>query len=211
MSDRPVFPLRYAVGAALCLVVGGCQAYQVGNPFLPKSRLLAVADDPTAEVKITNTGGTVFQVVSTEALNFTIRPYPCDLTPGVRINAYVVDWFDINGSPIAGNIIPSRSQGLGIYLNKGVGAGNCGTSGGGASAERKVSVPVVTNPVVEFGRTNGFVFDTKTNAFLVRTDAWPQFLTGKVTFSGRDDNGNPLENVSAFFSLKYIVSSTATN
>ncbi|MBM3274929.1 MAG: hypothetical protein FJZ00_07235 [Candidatus Sericytochromatia bacterium] len=216
MSDRAVFPLRYAVGAALCLVVGGCQALQMGNPLLPKARLLATPNTSVTEVKITATGigslgSPTFRTEEPQPLEFTLRPFPCDLTPGVRINAYAVDWFDQNGSPIAGSIIPSRTQGVGLYLAKGVGAGNCGSGGGAGAAEQKVTVPVVTNPVIDFGINNGFVQSARTKEILIRQEAWPQFLTGKVTFSGRDDNGNPLENVAAFFTLKYTLSSQATN
>ncbi|MBM3267846.1 MAG: hypothetical protein FJZ01_09380 [Candidatus Sericytochromatia bacterium] len=208
-------PVRYAVAAGLVVVATGCPAMNPfnGNPFLPRARLLAIADDAETKVKLEQVSSGVFkQTIEPEQMKFTLRPYPNDITPGVHVNAYKIEWFDMNGVQIDKQIIPPRTQGVGLYLERGSGGGAAGAAGGGGGTTSKsLQIPVVTNPVVDFGRQNGFRFDPAKNTFVERTDAWSQFLTGRVTFSGRDDNGNPLENTQAYFTLRFTTIASASN
>jgi len=213
MGDRAVSALRFAVAAGLCVIVAGCEAYKIGNPFLPKAKILASADDPKTEVTISPPGRDQVWASKTqpETMKFTLRPFPGDITPGVRINSYTIDWFDINGSAIPGNSIPARTQGISVYLEKGSGATTGGAPvGGGANTAKTIEIPVVTNPVIGFGIQNGFIFDSTSDTYLVRTDGWSQYLSGRVTFSGRDDNGYPVDNVSAYFTLKFTTQSSGS-
>lgn len=210
MGDRALLALQFAVAAGLSLVVGGCDAFKIGNPFLPKAKLLASVDDSLTTVTIQHVRGDFFEwKADPEKMKFKVQPFPSDITPGVRINSYAVEWFDNNGSPILGSIIPSRTQGVSIYLERGKGstAGGTGAAAGGDTS-KTIEIPVITNPVVDFGKQNGFIFDPAKNTFAARTDNWSQFLTGKVTFSGRDDNGYALDNVQAYFTLRFITNAT---
>ncbi len=210
MGDRAVFALQFAVAAGLSLFVGGCDAFKIGNPFLPKAKLLAGVEDSLTTVTIQNVRGDFFDwKTEPEIMRFTVQPFPNDITPGVRINSYTVEWFDVNGSPILGSIIPSRTQGVSLYLERGKGAGAAGgTTTGSGDTSKVIEIPVVTNPVIDFGKQNGFTFDPTKNSYASRTDNWSQFLTGRVTFSGRDDNGYALDNVSAYFTLRFITNAT---
>jgi hypothetical protein len=212
MGDRAVRMLRYAAAAGLFLLVAGCQAYRIGNPFLPQARLLAQSDDAQTTVTLDCASATSFKITtSPESMKFTLRPFPADITPGVRIDAYTVDWLDQYGNS-ASSEIPPRTQGLGLYLERGQGAAAGGggaaggAAGGGGQTAKSINISVVTNPVLEFGKKRGY----QTGTCTARTDDWGQFLTGRVTFSGRDDNGHPLENLQAFFTLRYVTTASAT-
>lgn len=214
MGDRVACALRSAVAVGLSLVVGGCEAFKIGNPFLPKAKLLVTVEDALTTVTIQHVRGDFFDwKTEPERVRFKLQPFPDDITPGVRINAYRIDWFDSNGSPILGSVIPARTQGVSLYLERGKGTtsgsgGGSGTGTAGGDTSKLIEIPVVTNPVVDFGKQNGFVFDPAKNTFLSRTDNWSQFLTGRVTFSGRDDNGYALDNVVGNFTLRFVTNAT---
>lgn len=201
--------IRWAWTCSLGLL-GGCDALRIGNPFLPKANLLASADDATTTVKIeANQGasGAFKFTVNPTTMKVSLRPFPGDITPGVRINAYSIDWFDMNASPISPNILPPRVQGVSVYLARG---GGGSSTGGRGDTNKQLEIPVVTNPLLDYGISNGFLFNPATQRFGVRTDNWSQYLTGRITFSGRDDNGYPVENLSTNFTLKFETTDTGT-
>ncbi|MBU6427685.1 MAG: hypothetical protein KGR26_01620 [Cyanobacteria bacterium REEB65] len=221
------FRMIFAVGAIS--TVAGCQAFAMGNPLLPRARLQANVEDPTTTITITPTSAKDFTyTVSPTVTRFLLSPIPGDIAPASTITAYQIQWFDINGATISPSLIPERTQGVSISLPKGLasngttGAGTTtgttgtgvapttGTTGTGTGNSGEVDVPVVSTALTSYGFDNGYTLDPIQNLPVPRSDPWSQYLTGKVIFSGRDDNGWPIvgsngvDPVVAYFQLQFV-------
>ncbi len=220
-ARRPAIWLRGLLAGALVGAVAGCQAYSMGNPFLPRARLQAIVEDPTTTVTITPTSATNYTTaVAPQVTRFLLQPVPGDIAPASTITAFSIQWYDIDGATISSQLIPPRTQGVTVLVPKGVasttGSTTTGTTGStsGSSATTgangEVDIPVVTNGVTGYGFDNGFTIDPVQNVAVPRTDQWSQYLTGKVTFSGRDQNGWPIvgpdgvDPPTAYFQLEFV-------
>ncbi len=229
-AKRPAIWLRGLLAAAMVGAVAGCQAYSMGNPFLPRARLQAIVEDPTTTVTIMPTSTTNYtSAVSPQVTRFLLQPVPGDIAPASTITAFSIQWYDIDGATISSQLIPARTQGITVLVPKGVASTNGtsgstsgttgSTSGGSATtgANGEVDIPVVTNGVTGYGFDNGFTTDPVQNVAVPRTDQWSQYLTGKVTFSGRDENGWPIvgpdgvDPPTAYFQLEFITEASGSS
>lgn len=226
---RVAYWVRAGLASACIAAVAGCQAFSMGNPFLPRARLTVVVEDPQVTVTITPTSATTFTyTASPQVTRFHLQPVQNDLAPAAQITSYSIQWFDINGATISPSLIPVRTQGISVMLPRGqasVGGTTGGTTGstaggttgvGGSGFDGEVDIPVITNDVTQYGFDNGYTTDPVNNVAVPRTDQWSQYLTGKVTFSGRDENGWPIVGpdgsspLTADFTLQFVTQASGS-
>ena len=227
-AKRPAIWLRGLLAAAMVAAVAVCQAYSMGNPFLPRARLQAIVEDPTTTVTITPTSASNYtDAVSPQVTRFLLQPVPGDIAPASTITAFSIQWYDIDGATISPQLIPLRTQGVTVLVPKGLastngstGSGTSGSTSGSTAttgANGEVDIPVVTNGVAAYGFDNGFTTDPVQNVAVPRTDPWSQYLTGKVTFSGRDENGWPVvgpdgvDPPTAYFQLEFVTQASGSS
>jgi len=203
------------VVAALAATTAACDAFMMGNPFLPKAYVLIDADPQTTVMKLTyDFTNSVFQRNSQAESKMVIKPRSGDIMPGVTFTDYTLRFKDNKNQDIDSFLIQDQHLGTAVYIPK-----TTGTSGGsgaaGGSQGKAIEIPVVSPQLWEFGEREGFK-DGMNNGVagkVPKTEAWPQNLTGVVTFYGKDDNGYSIE-ASGTFTVKFeteIIPATATN
>lgn len=207
------------VVAALAAMTTACDAFMLGNPFLPKANVLIDADPQTTVMKLTydfNTG--VFQRDSQTESKMVIKPRSGDIMPGVTFTDYTLRFKDNKNQDIDSFLIQEQHLGTAVYIPKTTGGADGGGASGGSGAStdgKAIEIPVVSPQLWEFGEREGFREGTSNGipGKLPKSEAWAQNLTGVVTFYGKDDNGYPIV-ASGTFTVKYetgIIPATATN
>ncbi len=199
------------VVAALAATTAACDAFMMGNPFLPKANVLIDADPQTTVMKLTYdfTTGAFLRDAEAES-KMTIKPRSGDIMPGVTFTDYTLSFKDNLSQKIDSYLIQEQHLGTAVYIPKTTGTGS-GTSAGGKAIE----IPIVSPQLWEFGEREGFTTGSSNGVpgMVPRTAAWPQNLTGVVTFYGKDDNGYPIV-ASGTFTVKFeteIVPAALTN
>lgn len=202
--------VRIALAATAIVTATACDAFIMGNPFLPKANVLVEADPQTTVMKITYdfTTGAFTHEAEAES-KMVIKPRSGDIMPGVTFTDYTLRFKDNRNQDIASYLIQEQHLGTAVYIPK--------TSGGaGANSEGKaIEIPVDSPQLREFGEREGFK-DGESNGVrgkVPKTEAWPQNLTGVVTFYGKDDNGYAIV-AEGTFTVKFetdIVPAAITN
>lgn len=198
-----------AVLAALAATTAACDAFMLGNPFLPKANVLIEAEPQTTVMRITYDYTThVFQHDTEAESKLVIKPRSGDIMPGVRFSEYTLRFKDNKGQDISSYLLPEQRLGTAVYIPK--------TTGEDGGQGKAIEIPIVSPQLEKFGESEGFTDGYLTdNVFgkIPKTQAWPQNLTGVVTFYGQDDNGFPIE-AQGTFTVKYvteIIPPTTTN
>ncbi len=198
------------VVVALAATTSACDAFILGNPFLPKANVLIDADPQTTVMKLTYdyTTGAFSREADTES-KMLIKPRSGDIMPGVTFTDYTLRFKDNRSQDIASYLIQEQHLGTAVYIPKTT--GTSAQSGEGKAIE----IPVVSPQLWEFGEREGFK-DGSSNGVsgkVPKTEAWPQNLTGVVTFYGKDDNGYKIV-AEGTFTVKFetaIVPAAVTN
>jgi hypothetical protein len=205
MGDHTRKLARGAGLAALAASLTACDAFMLGNPFLPKANVLIEAEPQTTVMKLTydfTTG--VFQREPEAQSKMMIKPRSGDIMPGVHFTNYTLRFKDNRDQLIDSYLLPEQNLGTAVYIPKTAGS----TGGSGASGEGKaIEIPVVSPQLWKFGEENGFVpgVSASTPGWIPKSDPWPQNLTGIVTFYGKDDNGYPIK-AEGTFTVKFETS-----
>jgi len=188
--------------AALTVTTTSCDAFMIGNPFLPKANVLIDAEPQTTVMKLTYDFNThTFQRDPAAESKMVIKPRSGDIMPGVTFTDYTLRFKDNKNQDIDSYLIQEQHLGTAVYIPKTTG----GAEGGGANADGKaIEIPVVSPQLWEFGEREGFREGVSNgiSGKLPKTEAWPQNLTGVVTFFGKDDNGYPIV-ASGTFTVKF--------
>jgi len=200
--------------AALAATTTACDAFMMGNPFLPKANVLIDAEPQTTVMKLTyDFTNASFQHDSQAESKMTIKPRSGDIMPGVTFTDYTLRFKDNKNQDIASYLIQEQHLGTAVYIPKTTGTG--GSGGAGGAAGKAIEIPVVSPQLWEFGEREGFKDGVNNGVAgkVPKTEAWPQNLVGVVTFYGKDDNGYPIV-ASGTFTVKFevgIVPASATN
>lgn len=194
-----------AVGA---MALAGCKAFEIGNPFLPRARILVSADPQVTQVPLVfnqQTGLIQRDGQNNTTTRFVLRPFPGDVTPGVLFDTYTISFKDQNGAKINTLLIPERRLQTSIYVPKGQAApaGQAPDPGAGMGQGITVEIPIRSEQVDIYGIQNAFTRDQNGAITGMNVEPWNQNLTGVVTFYGRDDNFYPI-TAEAYFTLRYM-------
>lgn len=195
MGDLSRKLAKGAVLAALTATTAACDAFMMGNPFLPKAHVLVDAEPQTTVMKLTYdfTTGSFKQDKESES-KIVIKPRPGDIMPGVLFTDYKLRFKDNKGQLIDSYLIQEQSLGTAVYIPK-----TTGTSAQGA-ANKAIEIPIISPQLWEFGEREGFMpgFSNHITGFVPTTTPWSQNLSGVVTFYGKDDNGYPIQAEGTF-------------
>ena len=213
--DRVRFRSRRLLGGSLVLLTTACAAYQIGNPFLPEARILVTVNPSVVESKIAYDENVSSYVYETRNADFQLSPFPNDTTPAVTFTDYEVTYRNQDGAEISPFTIPKRRLAATVFVNRsGVTGGGAPAAGGGAPAaggggqgaagggqagagiQPTCTVPVVSEDVIRYAITNGFVKVGSTIA--QNPENWSSNLSGFVTFYGRDENLYPIRAQGTF-------------
>jgi hypothetical protein len=186
--------------AALAATTAACDAFMMGNPFLPKANVLIDADPQTTIMRLTydfTTGS--FQRDAEAESKMVIKPRSGDIMPGVTFTDYTLSFKDNRNQKIDSYLIQEQHLGTAVYIPK-----TAGTGSGSGTDGKAIEIPVVSPELWEFGEREGFTNGSSNNVAgkVPKTEAWPQNLTGVVTFYGKDDNGYPIV-ASGTFTVKF--------
>ncbi len=198
MGDLTRRLAKGVVFAALVASATACDAFLMGNPFLPKANVLVDAEPQITLMQLTYdfTSGVFTRNAETES-KMLIKPRSGDIMPGVRFTDFRLRFKDNKDQAIDSYLIEEQTLGTAVYIPKTTG----GASGEGGKA---IEIPIVSPQLWEFGIREGFVAGSSNGVagWVPKTDPWPQNLTGVVTFYGKDDNGYPIE-AEGTFTLKF--------
>lgn len=189
--------------AALTVTTTSCDAFMIGNPFLPKANVLIDAEPQTTVMKLTYDFNTAtFQRDPAAESKMVIKPRSGDIMPGVTFTDYTLSFKDNKNQEIDSFLIQEQHLGTAVYIPKTTGGAE---GGGGANASGKaIEIPVVSPQLWEYGEREGFQAGSSNGVpgKIPKTEAWAQNLTGVVTFYGKDDNGYPIV-ARGTFTVKY--------
>lgn len=196
MNDPARMLAKGAVLAALTAALTACDAFTMGNPFLPKANVLVEASPQTTVMKVVydfTTGAFQHEVEAQSRM--TILPRSGDIMPGVLFTDYTLRFMDNNRQLIDSYLLPEQQLGTAVYIPK-----TTGTTGGGTAAAKSIQIPIDTPQLRKYAEDNGFVpgFSGDKAGWVQNRDPWPQSLTGIVTFYGKDDNGYPIKAEGTF-------------
>lgn len=204
ISDPTRKLAKGAALAALTLALTACDAFTMGNPFLPKAIVLVEASPQTTVMKVVydfNTG--VFEHEVETQSSMTILPRSGDIMPGVHFTDYTLRFRKDNGELIESYLLPHLTLGTAVYIPKTTGTAGGGASGGGKS----IDIPIDSPQLRKYAEEHGFVagFSGEKAGRVQNPLPWPQSLTGVVTFYGKDDNGYAIE-AQGTFTVKFDTS-----
>ncbi|HEY9898424.1 MAG TPA: hypothetical protein V6D00_04515 [Pantanalinema sp.] len=173
-------------------VLIGTTSCTLGNPFMPKAKILVTAQPQVATSKLTYDEATKLFKNESDRVTFTLKSFPGDITPGVLFTDYKIRFLDQKGTEISDTLIPHRQLKATLYVPRGGGGTGTATTGG----SEKLEVAAISGAVETYGIVNGF--RSNGGAVTVNGDPWNQNLIGEITFTGRDDNQNIVEAVGTF-------------
>lgn len=176
-------------------VLVGTTSCTLGNPFMPKAKILVTAAPQVATAKLTYDETTKLFKNESDKVTFTLKSFPSDITPGVLFTDYKIRFLDQKGTEINDTLIPHRQLKATLYVPRGGGSNGTGTAATTGGSE-KLEVAAISGAVEQYGITNGF--RSNGGAVVVNGDPWNQNLIGEITFTGRDDNQNIVEAIGTF-------------
>lgn len=173
-------------------VLIGTTSCTLGNPFMPKAKILVTAEPQVATSRLTYDEATGLFKNDSDRVTFTLKSFPGDITPGVLFTDYKIRFMDQKGTEINDTLIPHRQLKATIYVPRGGGGTGTQTTGGSS----RIEVAAISPAVETYGIQNGF--RRNNGAVSVNGEPWSQNLIGEITFTGRDDNQNIVESVGTF-------------
>ncbi|MNX46525.1 hypothetical protein D3C86_770650 [compost metagenome] len=173
-------------------VMLGTTSCTLGNPFMPKAKILVTAEPQTANSKLTYDKKTGLFKTDSDRVTFTLKSFPGDITPGVLFTDYKIRFLNQLQEEINTTTIPHRELKATLYVPRGGGGTGTATTGG----SEKIEVVAISSAVEQYGIVNGF--RTNNGEVVVNGEPWSQNLVGEITFTGRDDNQNIVEAVGTF-------------
>jgi hypothetical protein len=177
--------LPKAVGAACAMAFAlaalpGCKFFDLGNPLLPKARVLAVPNPTMVSVKaqLRKQDG-VIDVQAADPV-VTVKSYPRDASPGVLFTGYSAEYFDQANNAIPTLVLTKVSFGVAGYLPPASGAN---------PSTVDLQLPIYNQQVRGYAidQVYSFVPEPILNRNLIHT------INCRVTLYGEDDNFNPIE------------------
>lgn len=177
--------LPKAIGATCALVlalgaVPGCRFFDIGNPILPKARVLGVPSPSMVTVKaqLRKQDGVID--VQAQDPTITIQSYPRDASPGVLITGYSAEYFDQANNPIPTLVLTKVNFGVAAYLPP---------ASGTSPAQTTLTLPIYNQQVRGYAidQVYSFVPEPILNRNLIHS------INCRVTLYGDDDNYNPIE------------------
>lgn len=177
--------LPKAIGATCALVlalgaVPGCRFFEIGNPILPKARVLGVPNPSMVTVKaqLRKQDGVID--VQAQDPTITVQSYPRDASPGVLITGYSAEYFDQANNPIPTLVLTKVNFGIAAYLPP---------ASGTTPSQTTLTLPIYNQQVRGYAldQVYSFVPEPILNRNLIHT------INCRVTLYGDDDNYNPIE------------------
>jgi hypothetical protein len=180
MSTRHLKTLCAAGALALTLTaLPGCKLFDVGNPFLPKARLVAFPTPSMVNVASTYsiTDGTV-QTTGPDP-SITVTTLPLDASPGVLFNSYSAEYFDQANNSIPTLVLTKVNFGVSAYLPP--------ASGGPSTVA--LTLPIYNQQVRLYAVDQVFSFNPQPflNRDLIHS------ISCRGTLFGVDDNFNEIQ------------------
>lgn len=180
MTIRHFKAVATATTMALALMaLPGCKFFDLGNPILPKARIVAVPNPTMVTVKaqLRQSDG-VITVTAVDPV-IQLQTLARDASPGVHITAYAAEYFDQANNPIPTLVLTKVNFGVSQYLQP--------ASGSATSAN--LQLPIYNQQVRQYGidQVYSFVPEAVLNRNLIHT------INCRVTLFGEDDNFNPIE------------------
>lgn len=176
-------PKAIGAGCALILALGavpGCRFFEIGNPILPKARVIAVPAPTMVTVKAQLRLQDGVIEVSAQDPTITIQSYPRDASPGVLITGYSAEYFDQANNPIPTLVLTKVNFGVAGYLPP---------ASGNTPSTVAMTLPIYNQQVRGYAidQVYSFVPEPILNRNLIHT------INCRVTLYGDDDNYNPIE------------------
>ena len=167
--------------AALASLAGGCKFFDLSNPLLPTARLFAQASNPTTMIvayQYSQQQNTIQPTVTLPKV--TVSAYPNDASPGVTINGFSIEYFDMNGQAIPSMFLAKQNTAMTLYVPP--------TNATSAAAPIEVDLPIYNQQVRLFGATQAYSFAGQVG--FVRN--FSHVISASVTLYGQDDNLNQI-------------------
>lgn len=177
-------------------VLIGTTSCTLGNPFMPKAKILVTAEPQVATSTLTYNQKTLLFESESDKVTFTLKAFPGDVTPGVLFTDYKIRFLDQKGTEINDTLIPHRQLKATLYVPRGGGSGSGTGTATTTGGSEKLEVAAISPAVEQYGIVNGF--RSSGGAVGINGDPWSQNLIGEITFTGRDDNQNIIEAVGTF-------------
>lgn len=171
--------------AVSALALSGCAVLNIGNPLWPEGRYLLTAEPNLVNLKyeFSAQAGSL-NVTVTEPV-FTLRAYPGDAAPGLKVTEYSAEYLDMTGRPVSSLFIARTKLGAGAYLLPQ--APNLE-----ANPPLSIALPAYNQQVRLFGQSQVFEYDSQGQ---IRREAkeFSHLLTCRIKLYGTDDNFNTIE------------------
>lgn len=180
---RNRLPQAFGAACVLMLSVGalpGCKFFEIGNPILPKARVLAVPlpSMVTVKAQLRQTDG-VIEVTAQDPV-VTVKSYPNDASPGVMFTGYSAEYFDQANNAIPTLVLTKVNFGVTAYLEP---------ASGTQPKTVDLSLPIYNQQVRGYAidQVYSFVPEPILNRNLIHT------INCRVTLYGEDDNYNQIQ------------------
>lgn len=180
MSHRPYKALCAAGALALTLLaLPGCKFFDLGNPFLPKARVVAFPQPSMVSVEATLRLADGIITVTAPDPVITVQSLALDASPGVQINSYAAEYFDQANNPIPTLVLTKVNFGIAAYLQP----------ASGTPTSVTMQLPIYNQQVQGYAidQVFSFVPTAVLNRNLIHT------INCRVTLFGQDDNFNEIE------------------
>lgn len=171
---------RLGVAAVLVSMTSGCKFFDIGNPFLPEARLMAEASPTMVEVTYTYRLSDNTMQADGSAVTVKVSAYPRDATPGVMINAFSAEYFDMTGQSIPSMFLAKSNFALSQYVQP---------STSGTPASRDLTLPIYSQQVRLYGEKLAYSFA----GGVTLNPNFSHVITCRVTLYGQDDNYNQVK------------------
>jgi len=180
MTTRHLKSLCAAGTMALTLLaLPGCKLFDLGNPFLPKARVVAFPVPSMVNVKSTyRRSDNTIETQATDP-NITIQSLARDASPGVQINSYSAEYFDQANNPIPTLVLTKVNFGVAAYL----------PPASGSASTVSLLLPIYNQQVRLYAtdQVYSFIPEAILNRNLIHS------INCRVTLYGVDDNFNEIE------------------
>lgn len=172
---------RAAAAAALFSLAQGCALFPLSNPILPQARLL-ITPSPNM-ITVAYTYSQQQQTLTWKpdgATKIHIQSYPNDATPGVYINSYSAEYFDMAGKPIPSVLLSKANFGISAYVPP---------SSQNAQKSIDIEMPIYNQQVALYGTSEAYSFGGTVSL----NPNFSHTITARVTLYGEDDNYNQVQ------------------
>lgn len=171
---------RLGVAAVLVSMTSGCKFFDIGNPFLPEARLMAQAKPTMIEVAYTYRLSDNTMQASPTDVKIHVAAFPRDATPGVMINAFSAEYFDMTGQSIPSMFLAKSNFALSQYVPP-------STASQAASVD--LDLPIYSQQVRLYGEKLAYSFAGGVSL----NPNFSHVITCRVTLYGQDDNYNQVK------------------